>query len=176
MRVVVADETVRRRWAELLPGLARRFCHGRFFYRCVPPGKPVHHRSGMHWRMQELEPLVVRDQGAFDSDLHRNAAAAGATLIRLEFPGPTADLTTSSIWRTDLVATTLEHVIGLQYGWLAMNRRTQPVWVTPPKLGPGTEARVWKIRDGQPVATPQIIQPGSQVWLQTATALCIPSH
>ena len=126
--------------------------------------------------MEELEPRIVRDQAAFDSDLHRNAAAAGATLIRLEFPGPVADLTTGSIWRTDLVATTLEHVVGLQYGWLAMNRQAQPARITPPQPGPSIEARVLKIVNGQPTATPQIIQPGSPVCLQTANALCIPAH
>ena len=86
------------------------------------------------------------------------------------------DLTAGSIWRTDLVVTTLEHVIGLQYGWLAVNRQREPVQVTPPQPAPGAEARILTIADGHPVATPQIIQPGKPVMLETGTALCIPAR
>jgi len=171
VRVVVADGTARRRYAELLPELARRLTNGRFFYRSVPADRSIHERHTMDWRIQQIEPRVVLDEAAFDSDLHRNAAAAGATLIRLEFPGPAADLSTGSIWRTDLVATTIEHVIGLQYGWLAANRYGTPVRITPPAPSTGAKARFLKVADGELVARTETIPPGKPVLLQPGAAL-----
>jgi hypothetical protein len=47
--------------------------------------------------------------------------------MRIEIPGSIADFACNSIWRTDLAAVTLEHLIGLQYGLLAANRISTPV-------------------------------------------------
>ena len=176
VRVVVSDEGRRARYADLLPELFRRFTDGRFFYRCVPPGECIHDRADMQWRTEQFIPEVVGDEmGAFGSDLHRRAAAAGAVLIRLEFPGPTADLSTGSIRRTDLVATTLEHVVGLQYGWVAMNRQVRSVRIAPPSVGPDATARILKMADSEPAATPCPLRPDKRVLLPPANALCIAS-
>ena len=174
LRVVGSDASVRKRWAALLPEFARRFLDNRFFYRSVPAGRPVGDRTVMDWRFQKLVPQVVVDRaGVFDTDLHRRAAAAGATLVRLEFPGTPADLTNGSIWRTDLVAQTLEHVVGLIYGWIAINRQDKPVRINAPALRAGNEARRITMRGSQPVAVPLRLTAGKTVSLPRAAALCI---
>jgi hypothetical protein len=174
VRVLLHDERVRRRWAELLPELARSFQTNRFFYRAVPPGRDIADRELMDWRFQALVPEVLADRdGALDTEFHRSAASAGATLIRLEFPGPQADLTCGSIWRTDLVAQTLEHVVGLLYGWIAMNRQERTLRITPPAMPPGTESHRIKMAGSEPVVTSQRITEGKAVSLPTGVALCL---
>ena len=174
VRAVVSDEAARRRWATLLPELARRFLDNRFFYRSVPAGQPVGDRTAVDWRFQRLVPQVVADEtGVFDTDFHRRAAAAGATLIRLEFPGTPADLTNGSIWRTDLVAQTLEHVVGLIYGWIAINRQDKGLRIKAPAPQAGTRARRITMRGSQPVVAAQRPTPGKPVPLPRAAALCI---
>ncbi len=84
----------------------------------MPIGRP----DDTAWRVERLIPSVVVDAGPFNSDLHRSAAQAGANLVRIEIPGSNANFICNSIWRTDLAATTLEHVIGVHYGVLAVNR------------------------------------------------------
>ena len=174
VRVIVAGGQQLDRYAEMLPDLFHRFVNDRFFYRSVEPGRSIHERAEMRWRPEQLPVEVKADEaGLFDSDFHRQARNAGAGLIRLEFPGPAADLSTGSIWRTDLVATVLEQVIGLQYGWIAMNRRGRPVRVSPPAVGSGAAARVFQTVGSEPVVKPRRIRPGQTVLLRPASALCI---
>ena len=59
--------------------------------------------------------------------VHRRGQAAGGEVVRIEIPGHDADFAAHSIERTDLAATLLEHLIGLQYGLIAVNRQTTTV-------------------------------------------------
>jgi hypothetical protein len=65
---------------------------------------------------------IVVDAAAFKSDAHHDVLAGGGQVVRIEVPGCDADFTAHSIQRTDLAATLLEQVIGLQYGLIAVNR------------------------------------------------------
>ncbi len=116
-----------RRSAETIPELAKAFGASSYFYRTVPRDVRLSCRSEMEWRFEDATPEVTVDPSAFDTPLHHHAAAAGAELIRIDVPASCGDFVANSIWRTDFVATTLEHVVGLQYGLLAMNRRSRPV-------------------------------------------------
>ncbi len=174
VRVVVNNEQARSRWGQHLPELARRLIHNRFYYRAVPASCPVADRSAADWRLQALEPVVVADDtGVFDTEFHRRAGAAGATLVRLEFPGPLADLTAGSIWRTDLVAQTLEHVVGLLYGWIAMNRRDRAVRIAAPAVSPAAEVRQFSAPASDPVSVRRSLTPGKLVSIPCAAALCV---
>ena len=110
------------RQAAALPALAADFTAGRYFYRCVDANSPIGRRDELAWRFEKLTCEVATDRHAFDSAFHRAAAESGARLIRIEIPCASEDFVCNSIWRTDLAAATLEHVIGLQYGLLAVNR------------------------------------------------------
>ena len=94
-------------------------------------------------------------------------------MIRLELPGPQADLTTGSIWRTDLAAGALEHLVGSLYGCLAMNRQRKAVRVTPPADGLG-DAGVILASDGPQVVTkPVTVEAGKAISLKPGAALCV---
>jgi hypothetical protein len=126
------------RQERLLKALARRFAAGRYFYQAPAPGLAMSRRDEMSWGFETLVPKVVVDPSPFCTELHRSAAAAGARLIRIEIPGANVNFVCNSIWRTDLAATTLEHVIGLQYGLVAMNRTATPVpFENRPPIRPG---------------------------------------
>jgi hypothetical protein len=174
VRVVASDEAQWARYAELLPKMFRRSANGRFFYRSVPPGSHIRDRAAVQWRPERLVPEVVADEtGSFDTDLHLRAAEAGAVLIRLEFPGPMADLSTGSIWRTNLVATTIEHVVALQYGWMAVNRQGEPQRIVAPSLESGAAARILRTVGAQPVDVPGAIRSNGAVILDPGNALFI---
>ena len=115
------------RHAELLERLSKQFSAGRYFYRCGNKGESLANRESTAWRIESLVPTVEVDAAAFPTDLHRAASAAGAKLIRIEIPGSVDDFICNSIWRTDLAATTLEHVIGVIYGVLAVNRSARRI-------------------------------------------------
>ncbi len=174
VRVVVSNEDVRQRWANLLPGMADQCLHNRFFYRSVPIGHEIADRAAMDWRFQKLVPAVTSDtSGELESEFHKEATSAGATLVRLEFPGPAADLSCGSIWRTDLVAQTLDQVVGLLHGWIAMNRNEKPLRLTAPDLPPGTQALRIRMRGSEPETVQQNVTPGKPISLPTGTALCV---
>jgi hypothetical protein len=126
------------RQASALPALAADFSAQRYFYRSVENGSPIGRRDELAWRFEKLIPHVAIEPRAFDTDFHCGAAEAGARLIRIEVPGSNVNFICNSIWRTDLAATTLEHVIGLQYGLLAANRLASRVTFDGyPPLRPG---------------------------------------
>jgi hypothetical protein len=79
------------------------------------------------WRFVDFEPDVVIEPDSFRDRVHRDAHDARADVIRLEVPGNDADFPALSIHRTHVVATLLEHVVGLLYGLIAVNRTIQPV-------------------------------------------------
>ena len=70
---------------------------------------------------------VVADPKELDGAAHHDVMAGGGDVVRIEIPGNDADFTAYSIYRTDLTATLLEHVIGLQFGLIAVNRATSRV-------------------------------------------------
>jgi hypothetical protein len=64
----------------------------------------------------------VADAGVAVDAVVQEAAQAGAEIVRLELPGGDAEFVAHSIARTHVAMTLLEHVVGLQYGLLAVNR------------------------------------------------------
>ena len=125
-------------YADQLAKLAKHFSAGRYFYRATETRQPHGRRDGLSWRWEKFTPSVAVQPELFDGEFHRSAAAQGADLIRIELPDSNSDFTCNSIWRTDLAATTLEHVIGLQFGLLAMNRRAESVrYPGYPPIAPG---------------------------------------
>jgi hypothetical protein len=116
-----------RHCAAWLPRLATTFPAGRYFAYTVADGEPFTDRRRYAWRGAEHNIRVVVDPNAFGEPIHRDAMAAGGQAIRLELPGCDADFVSHSIQRTDLAATLLEQVIGLQYGMIAVNRSAAPV-------------------------------------------------
>ncbi|MFQ5492158.1 MAG: hypothetical protein ACE5GE_15690, partial [Phycisphaerae bacterium] len=174
MRWIVSDPTLRRRLQAQLPDLVDRMLNKRFFGRGVLHDRPTGDPSNRPWGFQKILPHVVADtDGAFDTKFHKQAIAAGATAIRLEFPGPPAYLATDSIRRTDLVAQSLEMTVGLLYGWIAMNRQPSPMRIAAPSFSNGHVARLMTLNDTGPTATPKKIKPGQALSIQSATAICI---
>ena len=110
-----------------LPRLQAAFPPGRYFGWGPGAGEPFSNRDRFGWRRLELVPAIVKDDDLLSEDFHRQARRAGAQAIRLEVPGCDTDFVAQSIQRTDLVATLLEHVIGLQFGLAASNRTTSNV-------------------------------------------------
>jgi len=190
VRVAVSDETLRERFRTWLPGLFGALANGRFFGRVGAEACHAGNEMGLgsaegdrtpgvsdDWGLRRLPLNIEGDaNGPFDTDLHRHARQAGAACIRLEFPGPPADLSTSSIWRTDLVATTLELVIGLLYGVMAVNRASQPIRLCGPFSDAGAKPRLLTLRGSEPAAADAPLQPDGSLLLPTAAALCLPMH
>jgi hypothetical protein len=128
VRVVFCrDDDAFQHCAAWLPRLATTFPAGRYFAYTVADGEPFTDRRRYAWRGVEHGVQVVVDPNAFGEPIHRDAMAAGGQVIRLELPGCDADFVSHSIQRTDLAATVLEQVIGLQYGMIAVNRSAAPV-------------------------------------------------
>ena len=70
---------------------------------------------------------VVVDAAAFENEFHQETLGRGGQVSRLEVPNSAADFSAQSIHHTDLTATLLEQVIGLQYGLIAVNRHRTAV-------------------------------------------------
>ncbi len=139
VRVVLArNDEFYGRCAVWLPRLFGAFKPGRYFALAVPEGDAFCDRSRFAWRRVQHNLEVVADETAFTDQAHRDALAAGGRVIRLELPGGDADFVANSIQRTDLAATLLEQVIGLQYGLIAVNRQAATVRFDGfPPVGPG---------------------------------------
>ncbi len=139
LRVAYAfDDGQFERQAAMLRMLTTAFLDRRYFYRSSPDGHAMGDRSRSEWAWQALRPIITIDAEAFSTPFHRSALTAGAQLIRIEVPGEIGNFECNSIWRTDLAATMLEFVIGLQYGLIAMNRtRRRVVCDGFPPLEPG---------------------------------------
>lgn len=126
------------RQAGMIRELAGKFISGRFFCRHNADDVPVHRHGDQSWRLLDVNPDVHVASDAFDTPLHASARKAGARMIRIEIPGSNQDLSANSIWRSDVAATMLEHVLGLQYGLIAMNRGGKPIaFADHPPIKPG---------------------------------------
>jgi len=126
-----ADGEAFERHAAWLPLLAEAFLPGAqaAFGFTVPDGAGFADRDAFAWRRVAHQVEVRVDPGLVHEDRVRPAMTAGALVVRLEVPGGDGQYSAQSILRTDVAATVLEHVIGLQYGLLAVNRTGAPVRV-----------------------------------------------
>ncbi len=126
------------RQAGMIVELARKFSSDRFFYRGLPADQSITRHDQLGWQMSRCSPEVTVDDACFATPMHAAARECGAQLIRIEIPGGGQDFICNSIWRTDLAATTLEHVLGLQFGLIAMNRGGKPIAFSDhPPIKPG---------------------------------------
>ena len=100
------------------------FPPGAYYAPSPPDGAGFSDRDRFAWRHLSYEVQVVGDPTSFDRDAHRDVMKAGGDVVWIEIPGHDGDFTAHSIHRTDLTATLLEHVIGLQFGLIAVNRKT----------------------------------------------------
>ncbi len=152
------DDDAFRHYAAWLPRLATTFPAGRYMAYTVADGEPFTDRRRYAWRGVEHNVRVVVDPNAFGEPIHRDAIAARGQVIRLELPGCDADFASHSIQRTDLAATLLEQVIGLQYGMIAVNRSAAAVHFDGfPPVGPG-EPLIVDARD--PILQSRTVQVG----------------
>jgi len=125
--VVPAKRRPYERYMRWIPSLFDTFTIGDYFAFAPPDGARFDDRTQYAWRSMPQSVTVEVDPSPFDSPFHRQAQAGGAELIRIEVPGHDADFPSHSIYRTDLAATLLEWVIGLQFGLIAVNRTHHPV-------------------------------------------------
>jgi len=115
------------RYATQLPQLFSAFRPGNFFLPTVGPGGDFGDRAAYEWRHVQTPVEVVVDPAAFDAPEYASMRDANVNVVRIEVPGCDADFAACSIHRTDIAATTLEHVIGLQYGLIGVNRTDAPI-------------------------------------------------
>lgn len=120
--VIPTDRGGYARYARWLPTLFETFAAGDYFAFAPPGGATFGDRTQYAWRQVPQGVTVHVDAAPFDSAFHHQARAGGADLVRIEIPGHDADFPSHSIYRTDLAATLLEWVVGLQCGLIAMNR------------------------------------------------------
>ena len=125
--VLPSHEGAYRRYVDWLPRIFEAFPPGAHFAPTVEDGEEFDDLDRIAWRRPHHRLQLIVDTDAFDSDAHRGVIANGGQAIRIEVPGCDRDFTARSIERTDLVATLLEQVIGIQYGLIAVNRRPDTV-------------------------------------------------
>jgi hypothetical protein len=116
-----------RRYLHWLPMLWRGFPSGAVVSFSPPEGERFTDRDRWSWRDGAVVVPPVIEPDRFRGEPYESVVRAGGTVIRIEVPGWDSDFSCDSIRRTDMTATLLEHVVGLQYGLIAVNRRTVPV-------------------------------------------------
>lgn len=116
-----------QRYSAWLPRLDAAFAPGPCFASSVKEGETFRRRDRFAWRHVRYSVQVVVDPQAFRSDIHREVIAAGGRVVRIEIPGCDADFPAHSIQRTGQAATLLEHVIGMEFGLIAVNRSVVPL-------------------------------------------------
>lgn len=107
------------RW---LGSLYDAFNPGQYFTYEVRNGDAFNDRRQYSWHHLKNELQIVADTKSFDSEDYQQVMAAGGQVCRIEIPGNDNDFIAQSIRRTDITATVLEQVIGLQFGIIAVNR------------------------------------------------------
>jgi hypothetical protein len=128
VRVLVPNlRSAYQRYAEWLPPLWKAFFATPFYYPGVPAGHGFTDQDEFDWRRYQSEVSVEADESVFNEQIHRDTQSAGGSVIRIEVPGHDTNFPAYSILRTDVVATLLEQVIGLQYGLIAVNRGSTTV-------------------------------------------------
>jgi hypothetical protein len=150
VRVVLPTESeIYSRCAHWLPPLSEVFPAGRYYLPDVDEGERFTDWDRQKWRHIRYTPSVEIERDTFTEDAHADVLAQGGELVRIEVPACDADFSARSVMVTDLVATTLEHVIGLQYGLLAVNRTTSPVQLG--SLAPVAPGEALVLRRGDPM-------------------------
>ncbi len=125
--VIPASRGGYQRYAQWLPTLQKTFSAGDYYAYAPPFGETFSDRTKYAWRPATPPVAVDVDDTLFDTEAHRQARACGAELVRIEVPGHDADFTSHSIHRTDLTASLIEWVVGLQYGLVAANRTNRKI-------------------------------------------------
>jgi hypothetical protein len=126
-RVITAMAADAPQGAKWLPRLFASFAPTGAFSYAPPPGADFRDRRLFNWGPWRPSFECAVDATMFVEGIHQDVQAAGGSLLRIEVPGHGADFVAQSIARTDLVATVLEHVIGMLYGLIVMNRRSAAV-------------------------------------------------
>lgn len=127
-RVVFVKESESfRNCATWLPLLAAAFPPGPYFALLPDKSDARSDRDRFTWRRRPYDVQVAVDSAAPWTETHRQVLAAGGEVMRVEVPAYESDFVAYSIGSTDLTATLLEHVIGLQYGLIAVNRQPSTV-------------------------------------------------
>ncbi len=128
IRVVVPESgEAYARHTHWLPRLAETFLAGFGLIHQPKPGQRYGNLTNMAWSKDAPSVTVETDPAAFDSEAHADVLAGGGRAVRIEIPGSSADFVARSIHRTHLAATMVELVIGLEYGLIAVNRRSKNV-------------------------------------------------
>lgn len=115
------------RCVRALPTLARAMDPSRFIAHVPAPDGLPGDFDTRAWRTLDIVPDVTVDGASFDDPQLRSALEAGIDVVRIEMPHGSTDLMADSIWRTDLVACTLEHVVGQACDGFVMNHMDQPL-------------------------------------------------
>jgi hypothetical protein len=115
------------RYASWLPRLSRTFPAGSYFLPTAAPGEPFADRDRFAWRPAAYEIAIATDASVFEDEVCKDVIRKGGQAIRIEVPVNEASFSAESIHRTDMAATVLEQAIGLQYGMIAVNRRSTAV-------------------------------------------------
>jgi len=127
------------------------------------------------WRTQTLVPTAVVDEAAFQTEYHRQQTEAGAELTRIEVPASPVDTTAASIWRTDLVGTLLETLVGLHYGLIAVNRTAKPMTLDIPAGSMPDQADLRSLTADRGELGPlKLRSRANRAVLPAASCLCIP--
>jgi hypothetical protein len=115
------------RYASWLPRLSRAFPAGSYFLPTAVPGESFADRDRFAWQQAAYDIGVAADASAFEDEVSKDVIRKGGQVVRIEVPVNEAAFSAESIHRTDLAATLLEQVIGLQYGMIAVNRQSAAV-------------------------------------------------
>ncbi len=127
VRVVVPSNDHRYdRYRMWLPRLADTFSSGRYFASCVGGGERFEDRDRFTYQFVRPDVEVVTEPDRFDHAVHRSVLDAGGDVVRIEIPSCDSDFVAHSIQQTDIGATMLEHIVGLQFGLIAVNRGRSP--------------------------------------------------
>lgn len=131
-----------RRAAEWLPRLTRELSAAEFSSVTTGRGPAPGERLPYSWDAFRPEVNVSVAPDLFDEEVCNELFQQGGDAIRIELPSFESDYVANSILHTHLTVTTLERVVGLLYGLIAVNRGCRAVSL--PGVGtiaPG-EARV----------------------------------
>jgi len=88
----------------------------------VPTGTRFEDRSLRAWRCEPVKVSVECAGDSFGDELHGQVLDAGGEVVRIELPGDDSDFSNQSVVRTAVCATMLEHVVGLCFGLIGVNR------------------------------------------------------
>ncbi len=131
-RIVIPRATGRyARYPRWIPRLIAALTPGRGFGWIADSG-------GHRWGCFPSKVEVAVDANSFSRGPYADVQVRGGVVIRAEIPGCHSDFSSHSIFHTNLTATLLEWIVGLQYGLIVVNRtgrKAQVIGVHP--LAPG---------------------------------------